>query len=211
MKNIIAAFILICISAIGGEIKDYAVLNEDGTRVSYWTRADKDVVESYRIDKDKSQKVALYRELVDVDSPSVTIAHKVIEVGWEFTDKCIFRSYKVVDVDEFEMSAIKSVQQASIAEKLDSIMREGHWEGSIRIDMLQTQILGLMAKAMQAANLHTNLTIQERARFVEIRSNLVSALAIWDAAKSLRTMVSTNRTLYDVSKATWPTNRVTAE
>lgn len=212
MKALLALLLLVCSAAWAATPVSYAILTPDKLDVSVIVIADRDLIEGYRADPSKVGKVELYRELLQIDPPVPALGEKVVDDGWQIDTQTASRKWRVISLDANEKAAARAEAQAVLAARLGDLLREGNWESSlIRIDMLQTQILGFMAKAMQAANLHTNLTPAERTRFLEIKSNLVSALALWDAAKSFRQAVITNTGLLDVSAFQWPTNRVIAE
>lgn len=135
----------------------------------------------------------------------------------------------------------KSNNEPAINREFTQRLQGNAWEGqlranmldfelmglSIRLQLLTTELLGLVTKAVAGTAATNNLTAPERARVgslrtqlsfpqqidftqtdrdraVFIRGELQKVYALWIKARELRTKVSTNSTPVDLSQETWP-------
>jgi hypothetical protein len=124
----------------------------------------------------------------------------------------VSKAWRIEELSEADVAAVNQEAMGEVAVRMMDLATEGQWElGSLRIHALQCQIIDLIAKAVQGANLQTNLTAGERARFVEIRDSLAAVVQLWNAAKSHRDNIRAAKSVVDVSALDWPTNRVVAK
>lgn len=190
----------------------YAVVSDDLTRPVTWTKLDPELVERYGADPTKAAKVAKLRLWVETKAPNAAKGETVEPVGYIVDALTIRQAWQSRKLTDDEVAAANDVALRTVSLQWSRLLEEGQWEdGLLRVDALQCQLMALMAKAIQGANLQTNLTVAERNRFVEIRDSLSAVVALWNAAKTNRAIVLQSTGVVDTAKLIWPTNRITAQ
>jgi hypothetical protein len=163
----------------------YAVVS--GGQVVEFRVEEAGLIEAYRADPAKSAKVANLLPVFDAGVPATTLQQKVIDGGWIVTATNVFRAWSVVPLSAAEVVAANEDVTERLADRLHERLRDGTWERGARLDMLQSELLWLTMKAIIGANLQTNLTVAERQRAVDLRTEMKRA---WDWATSVRTNIA---------------------
>lgn len=140
-----------------------------------------------------------------------------------------------------ELTESKQRNEPAVVQQFQQRLQGGAWEGqlranmldfelmglSIRLQLLTTELLGLVTKAVAGTVATNNLTAPERARVgslrtqltfaqqsdftqndrdraVFIRDELTKVYQLWVKARELRNKVATNSTPVDLSQEVWP-------
>lgn len=201
MKQLLFYLILI-ISAMRGVAETYAVIR-DGVVVGFRNEP-AGLIEAYRADPTKANKVAMLRLVVETPAPAVNLQQKAIQLDWVITDSTATRPWSVVALSAPEIAAANADTAQRQAEALEARLRAGTWEsGFLRLEVLQTELLALVMKAMVNANLQTNLPVAERQRAADLRAEMLRVRDWFAQVRSNRTAVLASPTV--VNPATLPT------
>lgn len=195
MKQLLFYLILI-VSAMRCAAETYAVIR-DGTVVDFRNEPS-GLIEAYRSDPAKSNKVAMLRLVVETPAPAVNLQQKAVQLDWVITDATATRPWAVLPLSAPEIAAANQDTAQRQAEALESRLRAGAWEsGFLRLEILQTELLALVMKAMVNANFQTNLPVAERQRAADLRAEMLRVRDWFAKVRSNRTAVLASPTVVD--------------